>query len=490
MQRENAGKKGRKRVALPKMFQRGAQGLYYFRRSLSGKDTWVSLGTSDPDEARKALLKVVNSHTAVEALSKVEQSAQKLAEVFVESVTGKKAESLPLAEAQAKWVATTPEHDDIGATTKSFYESIFKKFVEWANAQGIADCGQVTQEHAKLYAKSLWEADLSGRTYNGHLKHLSRVFSAIDAITPLPNRNPFDRRIVPRKRKNSLGTIQHEALEPKQLESVLKTAAEHGRDWRDFFILGANTGLRLKDAALLEWKSIGTSFIELTPYKTTKTGSKARVPISPNLKIIIEERRLEGKSRYLIPAIAEHYEKNSDFITKQAKSIFDEALGKDLTGSKPSKHRKRTASVFSFHSFRTTFMSLLAQRDVSARDAMRIMGWESPEMIQVYERELERAKGDADSRALKLINAMDELKTELPAPNAQPGPLRPNAKQLKQLVEKYSNVTIGRIYGVSEMAVRKWLDKYAITRKRRIQSDITDENELAKIREAIHPNGK
>jgi hypothetical protein len=117
------------------------------------------------------LLKVVNSHTAVEALCKVEQSAQKLAEVFVESVTGKKAESLPLAEAQAKWVATTPEHEDIGTTAKSFYESIFKKFVEWANAQGIMDCGQVTQEHAKLYAKSLWEAGLSGRTYNGHLKH-------------------------------------------------------------------------------------------------------------------------------------------------------------------------------------------------------------------------------------------------------------------------------------------------------------------------------
>lgn len=381
MQNGNAGKRGRKRTSLPKIFQRGAQGLYYFRRRLSGKDTWVSLGTSDPDEAKKELLKVVNSHTAVEALSKVEQSAQKLAEVFVESVTGKKAEDIPLSEAQAKWASTTPDGNDIIATTRSFYDSVFKKFVEWANVQGVTECKQVTQEHAKAYAKQLWDDGIAGQTYNGHLKHLSRVFSAIDAVMPLPARNPFDKRIIPRKRKAALGTIRHEALEPKQLEKVLKTAAEYGNDWRDFFVLGANTGLRLKDAALLEWKSVGVSFIEVIPYKTAKAGSKARIPISHNLRTVLNERKAKEKGRYVIPSMAEHYERNQDFVIKTAKAIFGTALGADVTSSKPGKHRKRSASIFSYHSFRTTFMSLLAQRDVSARDAMRILGWESPEMI-------------------------------------------------------------------------------------------------------------
>jgi len=463
------------------MFQRGTQGLFYFRRRLSGKDTWVSLGTSDPSEAKKELLKVIDSHTSVEALSKVEQSAQKLAEVFVESVTGRKAEGLPLSEAQKKWVSITPEHDDISDSTKGFYNSVFKRFVEWASDQGLADCREITQEHAKAYAKHLWEDGLNGRTYNGHLKHLSRVFSAIDATIALPARNPFDKRIVQRKRKAALGTVQHEALEPKQLESVLKAASEHGRDWRDFFALGANTGLRLKDAALLEWKSVGASFIEVTPHKTSKAGSKARIPISRSLRQVLDERKADGKGRYVIPSIAERYQKSMDYVAKTAKAIFDQALGVGVTRSAPGQHRKRAANIFSYHSFRTTFMSLLAQRDVSARDAMRILGWESPEMIQVYERELEKARGDADSRALKLIDSMDELNTGLPPVQEPTKPLRPAAAQLKELVEKYSNVSIGRIFGVSDVAIKKWLDKHGIARAGRVQSDISEEEAL-KIR--------
>lgn len=485
MSQEKPGKKGRKRAALPKIFQRGAKGLYYFRRRLNGKDTWVGLGTSDPAEAKKELAKLVDSHLSVEALSKVEQSAQKLAEVFVESVTGKHAEGLPLAEAHGKWASLTPDHDDISKLTRDFYSSVFRKFVEWADTQGVKDCKDVTQEHAKAYAKHLWERGLTGRTYNGHLKHLSRVFSTIDAAIALPSRNPFDKRIVQRKRKAALGTVQHAALEPKQLEDVLSKAAERGRDWRDFFVLGANTGLRLKDAALLEWKSVGAFFIEVTPYKTLKAGGTARIPISQNLRKILDERLADGKGRYVILAIAEHYQKSLDYVAKTAKSIFDEALGEDVTRSAPGEHRKRAANIFSFHSFRTTFMSLLAQRDVSARDAMRMLGWESPEMIQVYERELERARGDADSRALKLINAMDELKTELPAPKTPEAPLRPDKAQLQKLMETYSNITIGKIYGVSEMAVRKWLAKFGMVRSRIVQSDITDESELSKIRETI-----
>lgn len=485
MTQGKSGKKGRRRAVLPKIFRRGARGLYYFRRRLGGKDAWISLGTSDPVEAKRELAKLVNSHASVEALSKVEHSAHRLAEVFVESVTGKRAESVPLAEAHAKWAGLTPERADMSVVTMKFYASAFRRFTEWAKEQGLTECREVTQEHAKAYATHLWESGFTGRTYNGHLKQLSRVFSTIDAITPLPYRDPFDRRIVPRKRKAALGTIRHEALEPDQLQKVMDAAAAYGRDWRDFFALGANTGLRLKDASLLEWKSVGKEFIEISPYKTVKVGNRARIPISRNLRRILDERKASGKGLYVIPAIATHYLKNPAFVTKTAKSIFNDALGEEVTCAAPGEHRKASASVFSFHSFRTTFMSLLAQRDVSARDAMRIMGWESPEMIAVYERELERARGDADIRALKLMDAMDELNTPLPEPLVPEDPFRPDKRQLRRLVEKYSNVTIGKIYGVSEMAVRKWLGKSEIVRERTIMSDITDENELAKIREKL-----
>jgi nicotinic acid phosphoribosyltransferase len=77
------------------------------------------------------------------------------------------------------------------------------------------------------------------------------------------------------------------------------------------------------------------------------------------------------------------------------------------------------------------------------------------------------------------------MKTELPKPKTPEAPLRPDKPQLQKLVETYSNIAIGKIYGVSEMAVRKWLTKFGIARTRIVQSDITDESELDKIREKL-----
>ncbi len=140
--------KGRKLSQEPKLFPRGSQGVLYFRRNVAGRDKWISLGTSDHDDALKNLKKLVDSHTSIAALSKVERSAHKLAEVFVEGVTGKKQQSIPLSEAHHKWISVTPGHEDTTVDTQNLYESIFRRFAEWAEPQGIKDCNQVTKEHA------------------------------------------------------------------------------------------------------------------------------------------------------------------------------------------------------------------------------------------------------------------------------------------------------------------------------------------------------
>jgi integrase len=336
---------------------------------------------------------------------------------------------------------------------------------------------------AKSYAKDLWDGGISGKTYNEHLHLLSRVFDSIDAITPLPDRDPFAKRHIRRKGKAEMAAISHEALEPWQMKDVMAEAAACGCDWRDFFLLGAHTGMRLKDVALLEWKSVGKSFIDIKPHKTRRSGNEARIPISPVLAKMFAERLSDaGKGRYVIPPIAEHYLKNSHYVIRKAKDIFIDALGEEVTRSSGEAHRALSASIYSFHSFRATFMSLLAQRDVSARDAMRIMGWESPAMIEIYERELERARGDADTRAIKLIGAIDELQEAAPEATEPQKPLRPTEKMLRDLVEKYSNLSIGRIFDVSSVAVKKWLDKCGIIRQRRIQSNLSDKKTIRKIR--------
>jgi len=53
-------------------------------------------------------------------------------------------------------------------------------------------------------------------------------------------------------------------------------------------------------------------------------------------------------------------------------------------------------------------------------------------------------------------------------------PLRPTAEMLAALTERYSNVAIGKILGVSEAAVRTMLKRAGIERASRILTSLDD----------------
>lgn len=475
-----------KAKTFPKLFNRGPKEIYYFRMFVNGKDTWISTGTTDLEKAQEKQADIIEGKDTLKFVSKVEKDAGKLAHAFVKSITQKDIERIRLGEAYKKWADKFPSYSDISSRLQASYSSIFRRFVEWAKQKkNLIYVDEISNDIALEFARHLWDSKISPKTYNDHLKLLSRIFSAIDAITPLANRDPFDRRKIQRKRKAEMATVHHEALEPAMIKAVIAEAANHGIDFRDLIILGAQTGMRLKDAALLEWKFISKGFIEITPYKTCKTGSTAKIPVTGTLqKILVERKALSPLSKYVLPSIAEHYLKNTDFVTKKAKDIFETALGEKNVNMAPGKHRRRTASLYSFHSLRTTFMSLLAQKDVSPRDAMRIMGWDSPEMIQIYERELEKARGDADARTTKIVNSISELNFEIPECVIQKK-LSPEKDALNELTAKYSNVTIGKIYDISSTAIKKWLDKFGIVRANRIESADLSDKDIEAIRQKL-----
>jgi integrase len=472
--------------SLPKLFKRGQK--FYFRRKVNNTDQWVATGKEDLAEAKEFAADYMRAEAATVLASRKEKIAHRLAEQFVESFTGKEEILIPIREARRIWLEHTPKYGDLSDGSRGFYETIFARFAGWCEAQGITYVEEVDHSAAVRYSKFLLESGITGRTYNGHLKHLSGVFSTVDAVTPLPHRDPFHYRKVPRISKGELHSIGRQPLEPDMLKAVLAKSGAYGVDYRDLFVIGSQTGMRLKDAALLRWDCFHDGFIELTPFKTVKSGGTARMPVSPVLNQVLERRWLEtaGAGEYVLPAIAEQYQQNHHYVTKLCKRIFEEALGKEKTvvSAEGNAHRMRNACIYSFHSFRTTLMSLLAAKDVSTRDAMRMLGWESPEMIRVYEKMLEEARGDADKRAVALVNSIEQLQYDVPEVVEQET-LRPSDDMLRALVDQYSNRTIGRLFDVSDVAVGKWMAKYGIKRARRILSGDVSDEEIAAIRERL-----
>ena len=470
-----------------KLFPRGKKNVFYFRMNINGKDKWISTKSSEKEEAKIIASAILNAEQNAIQSSKTENSvvkiANKLSKAIVKDITGDDIFKLKFDDMLNKWISVTPTYDDVAKSTQVKYHSIFNKFKKWIENQNIYYAEEVTNELALQYAKWLWSSGISGKTYNDHIKHLSRVFSCVDALEPLPYRDPFNNKKIPRKRKNEIQTEGHLPLEPEMLIKVIEEAATISKDFRDLIIVGSQTGMRFKDAIYLKWKYIEKDFIDFIPCKTFKTGKHARIPISPTMRTLLSSRTKD--SIYVFHDFAKSYSKNDSIVNRKVKRIFVNALGKNVTNlsAENNHHRKNSASIYSYHSLRTTFMSLLASQDVSIRDAMNIMAWESPDMIKTYEKLLEKARGESDVRALKLINNLDDLHIDIPEINLK---LIPTKEALEEFVKKYSNVTIGRIYGgISEAAIRKHLKKYKIERQNRIENhDITDE-EIEIIRKEI-----
>ena len=199
---------------------------------------------------------------------------------------------------------------------------------------------------------------------------------------------------------------------------------------------------------------------------------------------MLERRKSDNnKSEYIIPDIADAYLKDKSQVSGWCKKVFERVFGKENTFVEAGNDRKIRTATYSFHSFRSTYMSLLAIRDVSIRDAMRILGWTTQHMVQKYERLLEAARGDTDRRTFELVAGIKQLDMQMP--ELPPPPFRPSSEVLKTLVSQYSNVTIGKIYGMSDVAIRKWMIKFNIKREKRIESANVSDEEIEKIREQL-----
>lgn len=478
----------KEKVKIPKLMARGKKKILSFRMRVDGKDRWISTHTADKGKAEEIAKKYVQGERDVIALSKVDKDARKMVSAYMKRLTGKEVESLKLSEAHDKWISQYPDYMDLSQKMKDDYASIFKKFSDWTSGREprAEYIDQVDHGTAKEYSKYLWESHLTVNRYNKHIAHLSRVFSTISESMPLPFGNPFGKRSIIRKKSKETLPAERKALEPDEIIKVISKGAEYGRGIRDLLIVGLTTGLRLKDACLLKWKHVDKKFIDLTPSKTKKTSMKeARIPISATLAGILAERKKAKKpeDEYVIPEIARHYLRNPDYMSKKTKKVFEDVFGKDATVVGAGVHRNRTTSVCSFHSFRTTLTSLLLGKRVEPRDAKRILAWKSDKTMKEYERELVKAQGEADARAMEIIGSIEELKFDIPdVPETK---LTPSSEALKELVVKYSNVAIGKIYGISDVAVKKWMKKFGIERTKRIESPDIGEKELEKIRKRL-----
>lgn len=174
------------------------------------------------------------------------------------------------------------------------------------------------------------------------------------------------------------------AFAPAEVAAILGVAKEPGwpGDWYGICLTALYTGLRLGDVLALPWTALQDGLLDWQPAKTRRHGTRVAIPLHPALARYLEAKRAAGAPAGPIFAGARVFEARPG-TRGEKRVVFSEILrraGIDRTGH------------VTFHCWRHTFRTRLAEAGVSGDVARKLGGWTSPAMDARYDHDLTQAR--------------------------------------------------------------------------------------------------
>ena len=322
--------------------------------------------------------------------------------------------ALPLARAWSAFESSL-FHKEWAENTRRLNEARVEAFAAWMKghhpeARAARD---VTGEHAVEFMQTIRAAH-SGKTFNDYRAILLQTW---DGLRKIPSAavtvNPW--RDIERAERNS---HTRRELTVEELAAVIQAA---DGEMRLLFAIGIYTGLRLGDAVRLDWGAVDLvrGFVNVTPAKTARHGTKVRIPLAPALRGILEmtpPRRRRGR---ILPALAAEYETEGSagmILVRKVQAVF-KAAGIETQAVTRQKNKdgtpRKTVEV-GFHSLRHTYVSLCANAGVPLAIVQAIVGHTNPAMTAHYFHESDAAL----QGVLPALPDVTRPAAALPAPDA------------------------------------------------------------------------
>jgi integrase len=155
-------------------------------------------------------------------------------------------------------------------------------------------------------------------------------------------------------------------------------------EWKGIITMGAFTGLRLIDCALIEWTDIDLKkgLIETTPRKTKRKKTVVTIPLHPSLNDYLKKQPTPiNPATKVFPTLSELTGAGRNGLSMKFTRIMKSA---GVNRGKSKDTGGRTIYERSFHSLRHTLTSLLADSNVSPEVRMQILGHKSEDVHAIY----------------------------------------------------------------------------------------------------------
>ncbi|MBT4817917.1 MAG: tyrosine-type recombinase/integrase [Lentisphaerae bacterium] len=391
------------KLAVGGVYQKKAGGNYFFRYQEDGKRKAFNLKTRNKEEAIEKAQSMVPVLTA----SSVEVVA---AHVTHAKSLRKQARKLELTEA---WPVYDKHPNRANPATVNIYlryKSYFAQFVSWATGKGHHYLDEITDTVVTDYVEFLKSTGIGVDTHNKRIARVSHVFRTLAEYTR-DSTSDWTNRSFRRRAREEIGITARRLPFTKEQEEQLFAALEDPKrrcknrvELRIMFYLGAFTGQRLKDCALLQWHKVDLprQRIKIAQFKT---GKEVTIPIAPQLSSVLHEAAEWKVDSYVLPNVAQRYlrkgkdgrDTGAGFINIDVMRVI-RWIGLEPNVEVPG--RKRAVSVYGFHSLRHSFVSFCIDNNIPKAVAVSILGADSDIIDQYYT----HIGADAQERAIQLIS--------------------------------------------------------------------------------------
>ena len=250
------------------IFQKVDRGNYYYRYQVNKKRKTISLGTKNKEEAAKK---------AEEMIPVIEASSVEVIAAHVNIAKGwaKKEETIELYQIWGEYEKHPQRATPATKAIWQRYESYLNEFIKYAKSKDIETMSQVTEEITLGWSDSLRKQQIGVDTHNKKISRVKSIFKTLSKY--YSHSNPFAPSSLKRSNRDEAhNTVRRLPFTKVQEQAIFDVFSDESytllnkAEIEILFYIGAYTGQRMKDCALLQWANIDLQkrVISVNQFKT------------------------------------------------------------------------------------------------------------------------------------------------------------------------------------------------------------------------------
>jgi integrase len=174
------------------------------------------------------------------------------------------------------------------------------------------------------------------------------------------------------------------ARQPFDLEQVKALLRAASGDWRGAIMVALYTGARLADVANMRWESVDLQNKWIS-FRASKNKQRIKLPIHDALQDFFLELPAPDSGRaFLFPSLAGKSTGGKSGLSMAFKRIMERAKVRGEVARERMGEKGRSVNTLTFHSFRHTLTSIMANAGVPVEVRQKFTGHASAEMNQHY----------------------------------------------------------------------------------------------------------